>query len=238
VPKRGASETSHEAWNPVLSGFGGSVRTYPLSVGTQGGAPIQSKNPDIPVTFQLIVFPVIWTTVASIALILLFIIFTVLAIKTDMLKDPPQAGNPRTYSLGRCQMAWWFFIVMASFTFIWLVTGDVSVPPSSLVLLAISSATALSAVIVDPRPKKTLYDKANVTGASSFFSSLLDDGDGASFHRFQIVAWTILLGIVFISKVVNELAQPTLDANLLTLMGISSGIYIGFKFQERSPGTV
>jgi hypothetical protein len=49
------------------------------------------------------------------------------------------------------------------------------------------------------------------------------------FHRFQILAWTVLLGSVFIAKVIKDKAMPQFDTNLLLLMGISSGAYIGFK---------
>jgi hypothetical protein len=123
-------------------------------------------------------------------------------------------------------MAWWFFIVIASFVVIWLVTGELSVPPSSLILMGISGATALGAIIAKSKPDKG-------PGSGQFFHDLLNDGDGVSLHRFQMFAWTITLGIVFTARVVTELSQPVLDSTLLTLMGISSGTYIGFKFPEK-----
>lgn len=55
-----------------------------------------------------------------------------------------------------------------------------------------------------------------------------------SFHRFQIIVWTIVLGVVFINAVHHELAMPDFDATLLGLMGLSSGTYIGFKFPEKA----
>src|SRR5882724_944529 len=61
---------------------------------------------------------------------------------------------------------------------------------------------------------------------------ILRDGSGYSFHRFQIFAWTIVLGIIFLSAVYNSLAMPEFSTTLLGLMGISSGTYIGFKFPE------
>ena len=50
-----------------------------------------------------------------------------------------------------------------------------------------------------------------------------------TFHRFQIVVWTLVLGMVFVSNVLNDLVMPTFDASVLVLMGISSGTYLGFK---------
>jgi hypothetical protein len=62
---------------------------------------------------------------------------------------------------------------------------------------------------------------------------ILRDGSGYSFHRFQIFAWTIVLGIIFVSSVYNSLSMPEFSTTLLGLMGISSGTYIGFKFPEQ-----
>jgi hypothetical protein len=66
-----------------------------------------------------------------------------------------------------------------------------------------------------------------------FISDILSDGNGYSFHRFQIFAWTIVLGIMFITSVYNRLTMPEFSATLLGLMGISSGTYIGFRFPEK-----
>jgi hypothetical protein len=70
------------------------------------------------------------------------------------------------------------------------------------------------------------------TGRLGFFKDILNDGDGISFHRFQIAVWTIILGSVFVWSVYRYMSMPEFDASLLTLMGISSGTYVGFKFPE------
>ena len=62
---------------------------------------------------------------------------------------------------------------------------------------------------------------------------LLTDGGGVSFHRFQIAVWTIVLGVVFAWAVYRDMSMPEFDASLLTLMGISSGTYVGFKWPEK-----
>ena len=54
-----------------------------------------------------------------------------------------------------------------------------------------------------------------------------------TFHRFQIVVWTLILGVVFVSEVLTKLAMPVFDTTLLTLMGISSGTYLGFKVSAK-----
>ncbi len=54
-------------------------------------------------------------------------------------------------------------------------------------------------------------------------------GDSYDFHRFQMLAWTLLLGLVFIAKLLGDRAMPEFSDTTLILLGISGGTYIGFK---------
>jgi hypothetical protein len=80
---------------------------------------------------------------------------------------------------------------------------------------------------------EALTPPASAGISAGFLRDILSDGNGYSFHRFQIFAWTIVLGVIFISSVYNGLTMPEFSATLLGLMGISSGTYIGFKFPEQ-----
>ncbi len=80
---------------------------------------------------------------------------------------------------------------------------------------------------------QSLTRPASATVSQGFLRDILSDFSGYSFHRFQIFAWTIVLGIMFVSSVYNNLTMPEFSATLLGLMGISSGTYIGFKFPEK-----
>jgi hypothetical protein len=82
---------------------------------------------------------------------------------------------------------------------------------------------ALAQLPEDPRPATT----------KNFIKDILNDGDTVSFHRFQMVIWSIVLGAVFVWAVYRNMSMPEFDASLLTLMGISSGTYVGFKFPEK-----
>ena len=79
----------------------------------------------------------------------------------------------------------------------------------------------------------TLTPAATANVSRGFLQDILADANGYSFHRFQIFAWTIVLGIIFMSSVYNNLTMPEFSATLLGLMGLSSGTYIGFKFPEQ-----
>jgi hypothetical protein len=80
---------------------------------------------------------------------------------------------------------------------------------------------------------ETLTPATSAHASNGFLPDILADAGGYSFHRFQIFAWTIVLGIIFVSSVYNSLTMPEFSATLLGLMGLSSGTYIGFKFPEQ-----
>jgi hypothetical protein len=166
-----------------------------------------------------------------------------LAAATDMLRyvvgAKPQGGKRPPFSLGLVQMAFWFCLALGAYVYIVMVTRQVHVPMYSVLgLLGISATTGLAAVFVDKQktsssPEAQAAAVASPASSQGLWADILSDGDGVSFHRFQITVWTIVLGVVFVWSVYRDITMPEFDASLLTLMGISSGTYIGFKFPEK-----
>jgi hypothetical protein len=75
---------------------------------------------------------------------------------------------------------------------------------------------------------------AKTPKTSWWLREILSDSDGnIVLHRFQVVVWTIVLGIMFLVSVVAELTMPEFSPTLLATMGISAGTYLGFKFPEK-----
>jgi hypothetical protein len=68
--------------------------------------------------------------------------------------------------------------------------------------------------------------------SEGFLLDILSDTNGVNFHRFQMMAWTVVLGIIFGSQVYRDLAMPQFSETLLALMGISAGTYLGLKIPE------
>jgi hypothetical protein len=195
-------------------------------------------------------------------------------------------------------MAFWFFLIYASYLVIWLITGALDTITASLLgLMGISAGTALGEALIDSgkteaksgqlqnlaaeqqaleqsdvqlqaqiaelnnktesgdvalrdslnkqlqdnrtrlaainQQTQTLTPSPSSEVTAGFLRDILSDGSGYSFHRFQIFAWTIVLGIMFVASVYNNLTMPEFSATLLGLMGLSSGTYIGFKFPEQ-----
>lgn len=69
--------------------------------------------------------------------------------------------------------------------------------------------------------------------SQGFWRDICDDGSGLSFHRLQVVLWTLVLGAVFVGNVAQVMSMPEFSDTLLVLMGISNGTYLGFKIPEK-----
>ncbi|SFL94676.1 hypothetical protein [Variovorax sp. OV329] len=171
-----------------------------------------------------------WAPAACILVLYVWWLLVYMAHHTTLLRDAAPAGTPldqRTYSLGRTQMAWWFAIVFASFVFLWLVTGEMpAISGQALTLLGIASATTMASSAVAPGRES---DRGS---AGVFFTDLLSDAQGIAIHRFQMVALTIAMGLIFIFEVATRLSMPAFDPSLLTLVGLSSATYVGLKIPE------
>lgn len=77
-------------------------------------------------------------------------------------------------------------------------------------------------------------NNADDTGKSQgWLTDILSDENGISFHRLQMVVWTLVLVGTFVVAVWRTFAMAEFDMTTLGLLGISSGTYLGFKFPER-----
>ena len=223
--------------------------------------------------------------------ILLFLMFLYYAFATKVLRDLAPDGLWHL-SLGRCQMAFWFFIITGSYIFLWIVTGDYkTLTTQELLILGISSATGIGAFLVTdtsdstaskPRgsavltqeemdldsadklqarialeaqyqrtgglteaearksqlrlaelERRAAYYKAGwVCGLWRSLNDLISESnDGRpSFHRFQMIGWNLVFGVIFVRAVYYKLAMPEFSNDQLLLMGISNGTYLGFKW--------
>ncbi|HYJ07105.1 MAG TPA: hypothetical protein VEX43_18385 [Chthoniobacterales bacterium] len=141
------------------------VRPMELSIGFENGERMPTwvvPKTDEESPFQLVLIPT-GRFAAGVAVIIgSFVIFLMLARTTDIIRDTTVALRPdgkRPYSLARAQMAFWFFLVIGSFFFLWIITGDMdTLTDSVLALIGISAGTALGSAFIDAgkRPKPSL----------------------------------------------------------------------------------
>jgi hypothetical protein len=293
-----------EMWIDLLGEPRAARRSVAFSVGFEDKSPFDSVIDQTHPVLLTVISPA-YGLIAFVVVFLTFILLIWLARKTNLIRDGsecPVKGKLRPYNLGRTQMAFWFFLIYASYMTIWLITGALdTITASLLALMGISAGTALSEAMIDSgklsansvqlqslsaekqsveqtipelqtqidalnakpnlSPEDTsnrdslnkqvqdrrarlalinpqldqLTASADAAVSKGFIRDILRDASGYSFHRFQIFAWTIVLGIIFVSSVYNNLTMPEFSATLLGLMGLSSGTYIGFKFPEKIP---
>jgi hypothetical protein len=281
------TEDSREVWTYLLGQPPWGPRVTKVSIGIVDEFAVSSEHY---VNLQVIShgYFAFWV----ILFILLVIGFLVLAFKSNLLRDSvasPDGNHKRPWSLARTQAAWWFFLVLASYLFIGIITGDFGTTITSTVLglIGISAGTAVGAAVVDAskesqdatatqtttaqeiqarltqleieiaqakaaltanpndpaaaqtlatltkeKEEKSSQFKKLTNQSESFLLDILSDANGVSFHRFQMAAWTLVLGIIFIFQVYKVLAMPDFNSSLLALLGISAGTYIGLKIPE------
>ena len=155
----------------------------------------------------------------------------VLGVGPNMLRDPlpPNATGIRPFSLGKVQMAWWFIIIVGSYLYIWATSGNApQLSPTLLAMAGISGATGTAAATIGDA------QQTQFPPHKDFFYDLVTDKDGVTLHRFQMLAMTVILGVMFIIRVMSTDTLPAdFDGTTLGLMGISSGTYLGFKIPEK-----
>jgi hypothetical protein len=127
------------------------------------------------------------------------------------------------------------------------------IPPQVLILMGISGATGLGSVLINsnpaqpvqppplrqnqkpeqnPQPARPNRLQLFLETMSRWFTDIISDGKGVCFQRLQVVIWTLILGFVFAWTVANTCSMPEFENTLLVLMGISNGLYLGFKIPE------
>ena len=143
---------SHLLNQPILN------RRVIVSAGFNSGDEIPSEVSLDKVTgedqqFYLRIIPKLRTAFGLIVILVALIAFLIMARHTHIIRDanaPRRPDGQRPYSLARGQMAFWFFLVIASYFFLWIVTGDMDTLNASVLgLIGISAGTALGSAFVD-----------------------------------------------------------------------------------------
>ncbi|MDQ3805837.1 MAG: ABC transporter C-terminal domain-containing protein [Acidobacteriota bacterium] len=154
------SDKSDEAWAdllgaPPLRGDSFYRRPTEISVGLANAYAV----PTSVAKFNLVRIRKYRFVAYSIVLLFIIGLLLWLAVKSDILRDiGPQPsgldahGQPRrkTFSLARVQMAVWFCLVVASFLYIWQITGAHDILTASVLgLIGIGAGTFLGSAVID-----------------------------------------------------------------------------------------
>jgi hypothetical protein len=189
------------------------------SIGMEGGIAAESHA-----VFELVLLPLGWVYICFAFMCFTLAGLIILARRSSLLRDNP--GGP--FSLARTQMAIWSWLLVNAYFFLFVMTWDpaVDIPTSMLGLLGISATTYVAAALVDRS------DGTSTPPTSKGFWKDISGSSGVQLHRIQIIAWTVVLGFVFIVRIFTKLSIPDFNPTLLGLLGLSAGTYVGFKFPE------
>jgi hypothetical protein len=152
------NDTDRAVWKKLGRNLGFSLkRPMEVSLGYAGGPPMNTWVYPQPVVEQSPFFLVMLSKGQVILGVVViagaFLLFIQLTRRTDILRDPSVALRPdgsKPFSLARAQMAFWFFMVVGSFFFLWLLSGDTdTLNASTLTLIGISAGTAVSSAFID-----------------------------------------------------------------------------------------
>lgn len=133
-------------------------------------------------------------------------------------------GKP---SLSLFQILLWTVTVFGSLVYVFTLTGELfAITGQVLILLGIAGTGSIAARLVGasqgPPP----------TSAVPKFADILQTDGAFDLYKVQMFTFTLGAAIYVAIRVVREHAFPELDENLLLLLGISNGIYVGAKFAE------
>ncbi len=205
------SPDNDSSWHRLLGSPSGFERSVSVSVGTSAETPIASEVDD----FQLILLPVVESSIFFVILVTATFLLFRLAVRSELLRNPRVPAGPgklSRYSLARCQMAFWFFLTITAYGFIWVVTGELdTITQSVFALLGIGAGTALGSSVIESgkpeaassestaggndkskgesagavKPEATPLAEESISSAG-FLTDILSDRRGISLYRFQL----------------------------------------------------
>lgn len=134
-----------------------------------------------------------------------------------------------TYSISLTQILLWTYVTIFGIVYVYWLTGVfLEITPQLLGLLGIGGGTALGAKInalsrTEAIPSKYL----DLVRRRPELRNLICVGNELSIFKFQILVFTLLTAYLALVEIIQTHAFPVMPENLITLMGLSSVVYLG-----------
>jgi hypothetical protein len=131
-------------------------------------------------------------------------------------------GQP---SLSLFQVYVWTALTLVGMTYVFLMSGNLlNISPQVLVLLGLAGLGSIGARLVS-------VSTAGATPATGTgFWGMFAVGGKPDLLRLQMFVFTLTIWLYVAARVFYEQAFPELDTNVLLLMGITNGVYVGAKW--------
>jgi len=254
----GVNAATQPVWNTLLGSPGiAEIRAVGISLGLSDGYPLTST-----LTISLRPLPPLWFAIWAGIFVVGVIVFFIFAAKSNLLRGgTPVGGNAFSIARSQAAWGFFIVIGAYLLIGLTTGNYTTSLNATALSLLGIAAATHLGSAVVDaskdtpaeadarrnsktelrlaivaagdtPNPAHTTKLEKLNGKSQGWLIDVLSDSDGIDFHRFQMLAWSLVLGIVFMTDVGHGLAMPDFSTTLLGLMGLSAGTYVGLKIPE------
>jgi hypothetical protein len=149
------TDASKSSWAAILGWPTFSPRPITVSIGFADQFPLKATNGTLPI-LDLTIIPAGWFLLWLVIFAGMVAVFFVSAHKSNIIRDgnpinPDVSSIKGTYSLAKTQGAWWFFVILAAYLFIGIITGDFSnsINSTALILLGIGAGTVLGSAAID-----------------------------------------------------------------------------------------
>jgi hypothetical protein len=140
-------------WVPILGYPSFKPRDLVASIGVEGQYPVKALGDRA--TLKLETVGNRWFAIWGLLFVGMVVIFYWCVVHTNIIRDgsaaADAAGVRRAYSLSKSQGAVWFFVILAAYLLIGLVTGDFvnSINSTALILLGIGAGTVIGSALID-----------------------------------------------------------------------------------------
>lgn len=142
------------------------------------------------------------------------------------------------YSVSLAQNLIWTFVTIFALVFVYRLTGSfLEITPQILMFLGISGATAIGYKInANARsydiPSK--YLNLVVKKRVPSLKDLISTSGRPNIFKFQILFFTLLTAYIVLIEITRKYTFPTIPENLVTLMSISSAVYLGNEVTQEN----
>ncbi|OUL21352.1 hypothetical protein BV375_29610 [Nostoc sp. 106C] len=139
-----------------------------------------------------------------------------------------------TFSLARTQFVWWLTIIVFGYLFLFIGRGVIQGIWEFIGLSGFAYTFLISLVtLVTAQATSTIRGSKGSGDVNPAWSDLVVHGGVVALERVQQVVWNLIIGIAFIVILLvtytTASSLPSIPSEILVLMGISAGGYIGGK---------
>jgi hypothetical protein len=140
------------------------------------------------------------------------------------------SGKDGGASLSLAQILLWTMLVFTASFYVLVVSGKLlDLTDAVLVLLGIAGGTSVIAKIAASGKQEKGQELAGAELKRPNWLELIQTEGRPDLYKFQMALFTVLAAVFVTGKIFETLMFPELPAGLLTLIGISNGVYLAAK---------